>query len=312
VSYLKAIALVTESVIKSDLKDYFTTSCAEAGIALEFHNVTESCAKYSEHFRSHRNVITWNCRMPHWWSSKWGNNVLYVENSLLWQRAGIFVDHAGFFSNSNLSRKQTWRMDHDVDLDAFTRQHFGWEALSGGTQDGPVLVCLQNTYDSNLQNEFPLGKKHADKVQATMEILHRYLPQNRPVVIRPSPRFISHWNDNHRKYIRRSHWKVDWSGSFHDILPKFSALVTVNSTCASEAVTLGMPVAVIGTGAFDGSGAVLECAKHPERLREINTWRPSMEACARYAKAILGRHFLPYRSPSSTNGEFESWLRAAF
>lgn len=306
---MKAIALVTESVMHSRLKGHFERECERAEIALEFYCVTESCARYSELFRSHRNVITWNCRMPHEWMRKWGNNVLYIENSLLWQKAGIFIDHRGFFSQSNLCVKRAWEDFHSVDLDAFTRQHFKWGALSGGNPDGPILVCLQNPKDSNLQMEFPSSRGNPDKLGATLDILYQHLPISVPITIRPHPRFLEAWNA--KSYPMRSNWTVDWSGSFYDLLPRCSALVTVNSTCASEAVTLGIPVATLGTGAFTGSGATLECADNPARLRELERWQPSPNRCRQYAEAILGRHFLPYNEECGYNSELESWLRAA-
>lgn len=309
---VKAVALVTESVIKSGLHQFLTDQCSERGIALTFYNVTESCARYSELFRSHRNVITWNCRMPHDWMAKHGNNVLYVENSLLWQRAGVFIDKGGFFSHSNLCRNRSWEQDHAVDLAAFTRQHFGWEPLAGGNPDGPILVCLQSTFDSNLKQEFPLGVSADDKVAATLAILFDHMPTDRQIIIRPNPRFIDHWHANHLTYKIRPEWQVSWEGQFHSILPTCSALVTVNSTCASEAATLGLLVATLGTGAFTGSGATLECATDPSRLGQLLQWQPDHTACRRYAEAILGRHFLSYSDPQPGNAELEAWLRAAF
>lgn len=309
---MKAVALVTQSVLQSAIKPLLERRCAETGIELSFYNVTESCAKYSELYRSHRNVITWNCRMPHDWSTRWNNNVLYVENSLLWQRAGIFIDRGGFFSRSNLCRKQTWQDSYDVDLNDFTQQNFKWKALSGGDPSGPILVCLQNTHDCNLQLEFPLGNPHKDKIAATLELLYKHLPPNRNIIIRPHPRFLDYWKEHVGSYRLRSDWRVDWSGDFYSLLPTCSTLVTVNSTCASEAVSLGLPVATLGVGAFTGSGATLDCSAEPRLLRQLGQWQPDLTACRRYVEAILGRHYLSYSKPMGGNAELEAWLRAAF
>lgn len=307
-----ALALVTQSVIQSPLKGYLERTCAGRGIELDFVNVTEGCAEYCALFRSHRNVIAWNCRLTPAWMTQCRNNVLYIENSLLWQRCGIFVDHRGFFSNSNLCQLRTWEQRYDVDLDAFTTKNFGWCAMAGGTPDGPVLVCLQSSLDSNLQQQFHLGCAYKDKVEATIDLLRHHLPRGRKVIIRPNPRFIDAWHERVASYTLRDDWTVDWAGTFHNLLPKCSALVTVNSTCASEATTLGIPVATLGTGAFTGSGATLECAVQPAILRGLFDWRPDPEKCRRYGEAILGRHFLPYAKADDTpNIELESWLEAA-
>ncbi len=78
----RAIALVTDSVIKSPLRDYLTRSCHRAGLSLEFHSVTHNCKSYVERFHAHQNIITWNCRMPHEWMTNKGKNLLFIENSL--------------------------------------------------------------------------------------------------------------------------------------------------------------------------------------------------------------------------------------
>ena len=305
---MNAVALVTESVIKSPLAGFLEAECRNAGIVVEFYNVTASCARYSELFRATPNVITWNCRMPHSWMTKWGNNVLFVENSLLCQRAGVFIDHGGFFANSNLCHKQTWRKRYNVNLDAFTRKHFGWGVMEGGTPDGPVLVVLQNPIDSSVVQGFPAAGHNKDKIGAALSIIIEHLPRNRRVIVRPNPRFLEAWT--HDAMLPEG-WTVEHSEPFHQVLPRCSAMITVNSTAAREAVTLGIPTAVLSTGAFTGSGAVFECHDAPERLRGFFDWTPDLDSCRYYAEAILGRHFMSYTTPRPGNPELASWLQSA-
>lgn len=93
----QALALVTDSVLKSPLKDYLTRSCHRAGGELELHSVTQDCKTYVERFNAHQNIITWNCRMPHAWLTAKGKNVLFIENSLLLQRRGCSLKDSPFF-----------------------------------------------------------------------------------------------------------------------------------------------------------------------------------------------------------------------
>ncbi len=158
-----------------------------------------------------------------------------------------------------------------------------------------------------MQQQFPLGAKHEDKVDAMLALLREHLPRTKPIIIRPNPRFLDEWKSKPRAL--RDDWTVSSEGKFHDILPEFSALVSVNSTCISEAITLGMPVAVLGVGCFSGSDAVLDCSIDPERLASLLDWRPEPKNCGRYAKAVLGRHFMPYQVEGDPpNIEFERWM----
>lgn len=307
---MKAVALVTPSVLESDIKGWMDDLCAKHGCTIDWVNVTEKDNGYREKFKAYRNVIAWNCRMPHWWMSKWGNNVLSIENSLLHQPSGIFIDSRGFYTNSNLNQLRTWEQSYDVNLDGFCRAKFEWGAMAGGDPDGPVLVCLQSPLDLNMTSQFPAAHGKDRKLQIVMELLYNHLPSGKPVVIRPNPRFLDKWKEAEHEIKLKDEWTVNWEGRFHEILPQFSRLVTVNSTCASEAATLGMPVAALGTGCFTGSGVVLECHSNPSLLSGFYDWVQSTEACRAYACAILGRHFVPYKMNGANvvNVEMERWL----
>lgn len=297
-------ALVTEIVLKSDIKPWVERRCAAAGAEVEWHNVTQSTATYKEVFKNTPNVITWQCRMPHSWTSRWGNNVLHIENSLLCQRAGAFVDSRGFFSQSNLRVANNWAIEHSVDLEDFAQRHFGWKAFSGGNPDGPVLVTLQCRKDCNINFEYPAAPK-GDRVAFTIEKVLEYLPRSRSILIRPHPR------ERHLFEGQPPPPGCDWSmdGPLPEILPTCSALVTVNSTCASEACLLGLPVATLGTGAFTGAGATFECHADLSRLAHFFSHQNNLEAQKRYCSAILGRHFLPYKHETDVScPEFDLWL----
>ena len=300
----KVSALVTEAILKSDIKAWIEDKCRSAGAEVEWHNVSQSTKSYKETFKNSSNVITWQCRMPHSWTSSHGNNVLHVENGLISQKAGIFIDSRGFFSQSSLCKSKNWERDYRVDLETFALERFGWTAFSGGNPKGPYLVTLQCRNDCNINFEFPLCREK-DKVAFTIETVLHYLPRDRGILIRPHPRERSLFEG--QEAPSGAQWSMD--GDFSSLLPRCSALVTVNSTCASEACLLGMPVAVLGTGAFTGSGAVYECHNNLARLASFGNYRVNIENQWRYCSAILGRHFIPYKHKGDvTCEEFDIWL----
>ena len=300
----KVTALVTEIVLNYDLKPWLEKKCNEAGAEVQWHNVTKSTANYCEEFKKAENVITWQCRMPHTWTQEWGNNVLHIENSLLAQNTGCFVDAKGFFSKSNLCREKHWENDYSPDLHGFAKRHFGWEAFSGGNPDGPVLVALQCRNDCNMNFEFPAAPK-GDRVTFTINTVLEHLPKDRPILLRPHPRERHLFKD--APVPPGCQWSMD--GTLPELLPTCSALVTVNSTCASEACLLGIPVAVLGTGAFTGSNAVFECHNDLSKLSRFFEHKNDLVAQQRYCSAVLGAHFLPYRHGKEVScPEFDLWL----
>ena len=303
---LKVIALVTQSVIQSGIKNWVDARCAERGAEVVWHSVTESCREYTDLFRSADNVLTWNCRMPHSWLTKDSKNVLFLDNSLISQKAGIFVDSEGFFSKSSLKVNRTWSKPKETNLSFIAARDFKWSLFSKGSADGPILVALQLRTDCNVHFEFPLAKKCPDKVVAALELLKQHLPRGRKVLIRPHPRESE---DFDMGGVWRDDWRLSFGGSFAEILPKCSALVSVNSTCISEAALLGLPTASLGDGAFSGSGISLECSSEPEKLAALFDFTPDIQACANYCKSVLSNHFIPYDVKEGRSiSEFDMWL----
>lgn len=302
----KVAALVTEILLNSEVKPWIDRRCAEAGAEVEWHNVTKSCDNYKQAFKETPNVITWQCRMPHSWTSSFGNNVLHVENSLLNQRTGCFVDSRGFFSKSALCVERHWTRDYAVDCDAFSRKHFKVPAFSGGNPDGPFLLALQCRNDCNINFEFPLAPR-CDRVEWTLQEVLKRVPSGVELLIRPHPRERKLFENHPLRSVAK--WSME--GDLPDLLPQIKALITVNSTSASEAALLGIPVATLGTGAFTGSGATFECFADLSKLEQFFA-NPvaNRDAQRRYCEAILGAHFLPYRGTEGYScPEFDRWLQ---
>lgn len=300
------VGVVLKGLKGSGLAGWMMRRCEEAGLRLVL--VTD-WARHEGLVRSCRNLLVWGRKVPREVTREAGRNVLFLESSLIDQAAGVFVDRGGLFAESNLCRRETWREDYPaVDLARVARECFGWRLFGGGRARGPVLVALQRPRDAAVQDFFPLGGGEGNKVRAMLGLLREHLPRGRTVLIRPHPRERMQFETGG---IWRDDWSMDVEGSFAERLPQCSALVTVNSTCASEAALLGVPTATLGKGAFSGSGVTLECDADARRLAGLWAWRPDLEACRRYAAAVRGRHFLGYEAGGEGCAEFEGWLRGA-
>ena len=300
---MNAIAILPATTAASSAGQWIAAQCQAAGVKLTVsHDL--SGQPYIAAFTSHQNVITWNCGMPHDWTRKGDRNVLYVENSLISQKAGMFIDARGFFTHSNLHTGQHWNAPGSFNIDFFARREFDWTLHSGGDPTGPILVALQCRRDSNLKQNYPAAHGYINPNLHTLDLVLKHLPSTIPVQIRPHPREP---DIDTRDWP--SHWTLQREGKFSHILPRARALVSATSTCISEATLLGIPIATLGVGAFTGSGTTLECAHHPARLANLPTYQPDLDAHRRYATAILSQHFLPYDAhPDRHVPEFQKWL----
>lgn len=310
---MKAAALVPNRMFTAvPLRQWVDARCGEAGIEVEWVNISESTDRFHQCFNDHQNLIAWNCRMPPEWLARSNRNILHVDNSLISQKAGVFIDNGGLFALSNFCRNKAWEGSQQANAEFFARRDFGWQAWSGGTPDGPVLVALQCRNDSAVVQGFqwPAG---TDPVSRVLSIVAAHLPRGRRVWVRPHPIEL-------KKYAASSFvegpWRDDFElqtgSSFAEVLPQCSAMVTINSTCAHEAVLLGLPTATLGTGTFTGSKVTLECAQDSSRLGVLFSHTPDNQVARGYVNAALTSHFLPYDiRPDRRSAEFDLWLAKA-
>ncbi len=309
-------AFVPEIFLRSKLPAWFDGKCAERGHMIEWLNVNKDMDQYKPRFNAVKNIITWQCRMPHSWTSSRGVNLLHIDNSLINQRHGCFVDAQGFFSKSNLAASHPDTRDTfyapldeafaEKGLSFTAKQWFGWTPFQGGDPEGPVLVALQYRRDCNVNFEFPLAPRGDDKVKFTLEVVKKHLPADVSVIVRPHPRERELFTSTEGL---PPNWAWSLDGTLAEILPKCSALVTVNSTCATEACLLGLPVAVLGTGTFTGSGAVNECHDDFSKLKNIRAFKAHHAAQRAYVTKVLSQHTLPYEFHTDLeNAEVDLWL----
>jgi hypothetical protein len=306
---IPAVAIVLPIVANSQLATWMVERSRQWGVDLQIKVVTaDTRHEYKPTFHAFDNVISWGFRMPHAWMTKGDKNVLFIENGLINQRAGVFVDHRGLFSQSNLCRNQEWQFT-DINLTRLEQCATQLKGKLGNwfNRSGPILITLQCNQDATLQQEYPLADKQPDRNAFTIETVEKYLPAGSRVVVRPHPR-----EPDAIKNLSLPHqWSVQTSGTLASAIRGASAMISVNSTSVSEAALFGIPTAVLGTGVFTGCPAFLDCSKDPSKLAGLHQFQPSLKWQLAYVSAILAQHQMPYNGKDVPTAEFDSWLLRA-
>lgn len=257
---------------------------------------------YKEIIRKWPNIITWGVKLPVWWYHKHvpAANILFLENGLLCQRAGVWVDSRGWFSESSLCVDREYDEAADPIISSNIRdlcvERFGWAYAEGGNVDGPVMLALQRNRD--LSTWFFSAQRPGEKcIDGALRIAMEQ-GGDRELLVRPHPRESTQVTDS---AYWQAHWKLDTSPDVYATLRTCSALVSVNSTLVTEALTLGIPVVALGEGAFTGSLAVKTSFQGLDKPVQ-------QDAVDRYLCAVW-RHQVPYKPPHSvcTNAAFRAW-----
>ena len=307
----RAILITT---VKAALEKALIEACRQSNLELSFSSNFDD---YKSAFRQTINIMTWGVKIPTWWYHKHQANVLFFENGLLCQSAGVWIDSRGWFSESNLCTQKHYDEPYTVtDYDtvkAIVKRHFDWELFQGGNPNGPIMYAVQSINDASCKYHFPArAQRTEDTILATLRLLNKHLP-DRPLIIRPHPRFRDQWQRSKAKYttLFRSGWKMDDSKNVYDTLKDCSAVVGVNSTVLTEALALGIPVGTLGESAYTGSNATLECARDPSKLGHLMDWVPNKEVILRYLCSLVHGHQLPFNCNAdfiASNREFQAWL----
>jgi hypothetical protein len=312
----KVLCLLTDYVLNSPIFNAWEKFLIEKKIGVRKVSVTGGCKDYLKLFQEYPNIITWNCRTKHSWIEAQNKNVLFIDNSLLIQNSGIYLDNKGFFSDSNLRKRFDQIEDiqncHIETIHKTIFNKFKYEWFSHETQNNKVLVALQHHLDSNINFQFPFGEKFTDKVEATLCFIKTYLPDSYEVTIRPHPRFLDHWNQNIEKYKKsfwNPQWNIDLSKSAYSQLQEYNYLISVNSTLVQEAICLGIPVATLGVGTFSDHEVTLECATNFNNLSKLNYYKPSQQKCLQYINKVLKYNILHHKDSFEDVVNNEEWLK---
>jgi hypothetical protein len=312
----EVLCLLPDYVLNSPIFHAWESFLLSQEIVVNKISVTGGCKDYLKLFKESNNIITWNCRTKHSWIEEQKKNVLFIDNSLLIQASGIYLDNGGFFSDSNLKKRSSevelLTPEDEENIKNIVLKKFNYEFFSHNSSNNKVLVALQHHLDSNINFQFPFGEKFHDKIEATLCFIKTFLPKNYEVVIRPHPRFLNHWNDNVEKY-KKSFWENDWqidlSKNAYRQLDNYGYLISVNSTLVQEAVCLGMPIATLGVGTFTGHNVTLECSENFLNLGELRKFQPSRQSTLQYIAKILKYNILHHQDSSEKILSNQEWLK---
>jgi hypothetical protein len=278
----------------SSLGEAIRDAVADRGYALDVCGITDDWPRLVD---TCTHLTTWGCKESHRRYALNHPAVLFVENGLLCQSWGAYVDSTpgGYFAHSSIvgAREFEAAPDEWPQVLAHCRQYLG---LGPGDYDpaGPVLIALQTERDAPLLHYAPRWDQQIPAAAWLLRAADKYLKAGVAAVIRPHPRAPD--LDAVLKAAGeavRPDWRVDATGTASDAIRRASAVVTINSTVATEALVTGIPVACLGHGAFTRSTAVLECGDAPERLAHLADWRPDTAAVQGYLCAVW-RHLVPY------------------
>lgn len=238
-------------------------------------------------------------------------NTLFLENGLINQRRGFMVDTRGFFSESVIRRTRAWeKAPNEQEWKEVERglHGLGWSFDQQHDPAGPIVVALQRRGDAGAFVYFPLGRRK-DSLEELLRACAKHLPA-RPVVIRLHPVYQEEFAEKeaHYRSLFRPDWTVHSGGNVYQLIAKASALVTINSTLATEAQALTIPIATLGLGSWTGSGTTLECFRDPSRLAGLLDWKPDMPRRRAYLAAVQ-RYQVPYTEPArlQQHPEYLAW-----
>jgi len=260
---------------------------------------------YWDRWRKASNLITWGIK---WTNERYrketglypqGKNTLYVENGLYDQSRGLYVDDRGYFGGSSMVENGTNKDPYSEawlkHLVGYTRRSWGWNyGEDGGDPNGPIIVALQTNNDAPMQHFFPGGVNaqpgRNSRKLAFLEICKEFLPAGREVIVRAHPK-----ERTLPEFQAPDNWRFDdHKERIYPMLRRCSALVTVNSTVATEAMALNIPIATVGYGSFKGTEATLNCAENHALLQSVYDAPIDREARSRYLCRLLKHHQTPY------------------
>lgn len=255
------------------------------------------------------NVMTWGVKLTHHDYTKTDKNILFIENGLLNQHTGFYIDASGYFADSSIVTEKKY-------LNDFTQQEY--DGLknhilnSYGVDYGnfkvddtlPKLICLQTNGDATMRHYFPAAKKTTKRNLTFLNILSDTLDKSQQYILR----FHPHEKTLPENFILPDNWIIDNSSTFIESAKKCSGIITVNSTCATEALVLGLPVYTLGYSTFKHAEVTIDCSVDYSLLNSY--FKPNKENIDRYLIAIYRQHmrYIDEKYDFSKNSELKTFL----
>ena len=244
-------------------------------------------------------AVVWGAKRSQRWYRSTEKNILFVENGLFCQRAGMYVDTLGWFDASGIVQRREYDQEpagyEPGVINDLARDCFGWYSFfSTYDPGGPILFALQRPGDASVRYQRTLPQGSYRQLEAAFQLVSAHFGDDR-VLVRPHPSSHAALQDVLPKLERcfGTRWEIDGSDDVYDTISRCKALITISSTVATEALWTGIPVATLGRSTYSGAGVTLECAGYPHNLGRLLSFKPDPEAVRRYLAAVI-RHQIPY------------------
>jgi hypothetical protein len=316
--YIQSQVAYMPSSIKKQFIHKLKEVCLENCIKL---NENYNIKQYKSNFSTHDNLITWGVKMPQRWYNGKKKNVLYCENGLLSQHEGIYVDSEGWFGDSSIVKFNEYEEDicqlEDERIEEIAQRWLKFPVFFGSYDPkGPILIALQRQNDAPVKYHYwHSDRRKENSILSVMRIVSSFF-KDREVIVRPHPKHLNDWYkiEGLAKEYFGDKWYVDdrthTNMSVYERIKMCSKVITINSTVATEALYSGIPVATLGGGSFNSSGATLECAWDLNKLNDLDDFIPDMDKIRKYLAAVL-RHQVAYGCDLDairTNKYIREWI----
>lgn len=305
-NFITANVNIPPFVIASKLYKTFEKLCYDNGIILDAKPTLEG---FTNRHKSSKNFVMWGVKWSHDKYVENNKNVLFIENGLLGQKTGCYVDsnynNGGYFAHSSICRSNEYDITMTEQESYQLAKHMNNIGYYSGNYNpkGDILLVLQMEKDAPLNRYFPLSTYKKERKLQFLELCKKHLKGRVRVRMHPNEKTLP------SLFKMPQDWIVDEIDSPQESIKQARALVTVNSTLGTEALFTGIKVATLGIGAFTGSGATLECANRAARLENLDKWMPNKPL--NYLNAVYKYHHLSYESDLLNNPAINKWIERA-
>jgi len=224
-------------------------------------------------------------------------NVWFVENGWLTQRSGCYFDPKGQNARSSICNAIRTGSDGDIEMvDRRVEAVHSWQDLHKPRGANHIFVPLQVEKDTQIlyfsgMDDVPWKQRIPQLVTNVCETFPDYRIEFKVHPRKKQDQIAMLWS--HPAVKKHGRCGIHESGNSYQWIKNCRAVVGINSTVLTEAVTFHKPVYAYGDGIFTGNGAVMEGGP----LREILDFEPDPGRIYQYL-TLLFRRQIPYNLKS--------------
>ena len=232
-------------------------------------------------------------------------NVYFLENGWFNPQHSFQIDTIGLNAGGSVPHSITPDSPNDMPgVLAFIERLHGVmnvanaDAIVAGRRNY-IFVPLQYEYDAQILHHSCCEARHGGRVIWAIDQICRQFPDHK-IIIRPHPKvpkFVNTLRTRSKNLRRHSDVEITQIGNTYQWLKHARAVVGINSTVLTEALTFEKPVAALGEGIFSGNGVCLECWGNAERLREVLDYIPNGDRINQFITLLRTRQIL-YSTPA--------------